>query len=253
MILDQFRLDGQVALVTGGNRGLGLGIAAGLAEAGANIVSLQRSADVSVLAGKVERAGKRLLPLALDLAEPQSAGKALEETLREFGRVDILVNNAGIQRRSPSTDFSLTDWDDVINVNLRAVFAFCQVFGREMVRQQHGKIINISSVLAFQGGLTVPAYAASKHAVAGLTKALCNEWAGRGVNVNAIAPGYMDTDMNVALLADAQRNRSISERIPAGRWGQPADLAGAAVFLASAASDYMHGQMLVIDGGWLAR
>jgi 2-deoxy-D-gluconate 3-dehydrogenase len=253
MILDQFRLDGQVALVTGGNRGLGLGIAAGLAEAGANIVSLQRSADVSVLAGKVERAGKRLLPLALDLAEPQSAGKALEETLREFGRVDILVNNAGIQRRSPSTDFSLTDWDDVINVNLRAVFAFCQVFGREMVRQQHGKIINITSVLAFQGGLTVPAYAASKHAVAGLTKALCNEWAGRGVNVNAIAPGYMDTDMNVALLADAQRNRSISERIPAGRWGQPADLAGAAVFLASAASDYMHGQMLVIDGGWLAR
>ncbi|MDB5083080.1 MAG: 2-deoxy-D-gluconate 3-dehydrogenase [Chloroflexi bacterium] len=253
MILDQFRLDGQVALVTGGNRGLGLGIAAGLAEAGANIVSLQRSADVSVLAGKVERSGKRLLPLALDLAEPQSAGKALEETLREFGRVDILVNNAGIQRRSPSTDFSLTDWDDVINVNLRAVFAFCQVFGREMVRQQHGKIINISSVLAFQGGLTVPAYAASKHAVAGLTKALCNEWAGRGVNVNAIAPGYMDTDMNVALLADAQRNRSISERIPAGRWGQPADLAGAAVFLASAASDYMHGQMLVIDGGWLAR
>jgi 2-dehydro-3-deoxy-D-gluconate 5-dehydrogenase len=253
MILEQFRLDGQVALVTGGNRGLGLGIAAGLAEAGADIVSVQRTSDVTLLAERIRLAGKRLLPLTLDLAESQAAELALESASREFGRVDILVNNAGIQRRFPSVDFPLEDWDDVINVNLRAVFAFCRVFGREMVRRQHGKIINITSVLAFQGGFTVPAYAASKHAVAGLTKALCNEWAGSGVNVNAIAPGYMATDMNVALLADANRNRAISERIPAGRWGQPEDLAGAAVFLASAASDYLHGQMLVVDGGWLSR
>jgi 2-deoxy-D-gluconate 3-dehydrogenase len=253
MILEQFRLDGQVALVTGGNRGLGLGIAAGLAEAGADIVSVQRASDVTLLAERVRQAGKRLLPLSLDLAESQAAESALESACREFGRVDILVNNAGIQRRFPSVDFPLEDWDDVINVNLRAVFAFCRVFGREMVRRQHGKIINLTSVLAFQGGFTVPAYAASKHAVAGLTKALCNEWAGSGVNVNAIAPGYMATDMNVALLADANRNRAISERIPAGRWGQPEDLAGAAVFLASAASDYLHGQMLVVDGGWLSR
>jgi 2-deoxy-D-gluconate 3-dehydrogenase len=253
MILEQFRLDGQVALVTGGNRGLGLGIAAGLAEAGADIVSVQRSSDVSLLAERIGQTGKRLLPLTLDLAQNQAAELALESACREFGRVDILVNNAGIQRRFPSVDFPLEDWDDVINVNLRAVFAFCRVFGREMVRRQHGKIINVTSVLAFQGGFTVPAYAASKHAVAGLTKALCNEWAGSGVNVNAIAPGYMATDMNVALLADPNRNRAISERIPAGRWGQPDDLAGAAVFLASAASDYLHGQMIVVDGGWLSR
>jgi 2-deoxy-D-gluconate 3-dehydrogenase len=170
-----------------------------------------------------------------------------------IGRADILVNNAGIQRRAPAADFPLTDWDAVIDVNLRTVFAFCQTFGREMLARGRGKIINIASLLTFQGGITVPAYTASKHAVAGLTKALCNEWAGYGVQVNAIAPGYMDTDMNVALRADAERNRAISQRIPAGRWGAPADMAGAAVFLASPASDYVHGQVLVVDGGWMAR
>lgn len=253
MILEQFRLDGQVAVVTGGNRGLGLGIAAALSEAGADIVSVQHTAEAPELAAQIERAGRRLLPLALDLASDGVAEQALQATLSHFGRVDILVNNAGIQRRASAVDFSLADWDDVLRVNLRSVFAFCQAFGREMVQQEHGKIINISSLLAFQGGWTVSAYAASKHAVAGLTKALCNEWASHGVNVNAIAPGYMDTEMNVALRADAQRNREISARIPAGRWGTPDDLGGLAVFLASAASDYIHGQVIAVDGGWLAR
>ena len=253
MILDQFRLDGQVALVTGGSRGLGFGIAAALAEAGADIVSVQRSAEAPALFERVAAAGRRLLPLALDLAQGDAAERALAETLAHFGRVDILINNAGIQRRAPAAEFSVGDWNDVLAVNLSAVFAFCQLFGRQMLRQGHGKIINVASLLSFQGGITVPAYAASKHAVAGLTKALCNEWAGRGVNVNAIAPGYMDTDLNVALLADPRRSAAISERIPAGRWGQPADMGGAAVFLASAAADYIHGHVLTVDGGWMAR
>ena len=253
MIIDRFRLDGQVALITGGNRGLGLGIAAALAEAGADLVSVQRSADTAALAERVAAAGRRLLPLALDIADPDAAQQALAATLERYGRIDILVNNAGIQRRAPATDFPLADWEAVIDVNLNAVFRFCQVVGRELVRQKRGKIVNIASLLALQGGITVPAYAASKHAVVGLTKALSNEWAGHGVNVNAIAPGYMDTDLNVALRADPVRNRAISERIPAGRWGTPEDMAGAVVFLASPAADYIHGHLLVIDGGWLAR
>ena len=253
MILDQFRLDGQVALVTGGNRGLGFGIATALAEAGADIVSIQRSGDVSLLQERVQHAGRRLLPLTLDLADESAAEKALAATIAQFGRVDILVNNAGIQRRSPASDFPPEDWDAILTVNLRSVFLFCQVIGRAMLPQGRGKIINIASLLSFQGGITVPAYTASKHAVVGLTRALCNEWAGRGINVNAIAPGYMDTDLNVALRADPERNRTISERIPAGRWGTPADMGGAAVFLASSASDYVHGQIVVVDGGWMAR
>lgn len=253
MILDRFRLDDRVAVVTGGNRGLGLGIASALAEAGANIVSIQRADDAPTLEDAVGRAGRRMLPLALDLAADGAADEALAATLRYFGRVDILVNNAGVQRRAPAAEFPLADWEAVLAVDLRAVFTFCQAFGREMLARRGGKIINITSLLAYQGGFTVPAYAASKHAVAGLTKALCNEWGRHGVNVNAIAPGYMDTEMNVALRADPERNRAIGERIPAGRWGTPADLAGAAVFLASPASDYIHGQTIVVDGGWLAR
>ncbi len=253
MILDRFRLDGQVALVTGGNRGLGLGMAAALAEAGADVVSVQRSVDVPALADRVQAAGRRLLPVALDLAEAEAAEQALAATLQHFGRVDILVNNAGIQRRAPAADFASADWKAVLAINLDAVFRFCQVVGRTMLEQRYGKIINIASLLAIQGGITVPAYTASKHAVAGLTKALCNEWAGHGINVNAIAPGYMATDLNVALLADPARSQSISERIPAGRWGTADDVAGAVVFLASPTSDYLHGHMLVIDGGWLAR
>jgi 2-deoxy-D-gluconate 3-dehydrogenase len=194
-----------------------------------------------------------LLALGLDLAAADAAERALAATLDRFGRVDILVNNAGIQRRAPATDFPLADWDEVIAVNQRAVFLFCQTFGRVMVAQGRGKIINVASLLSFQGGITVPAYAAAKHAVSGLTQALCNEWASKGVNVNAIAPGYMDTEMNTALRANPERNRAISERIPAGRWGLPEDMAGMAVFLASAAADYVHGQTLAVDGGWLAR
>lgn len=253
MILDLFRLDGQVAVITGGRRGLGLGIAAALAEAGADIVSIQRSAGAPALAARVAAAGRSLLPLALDVGAPAAAEQALAATLAHYGRVDILVNNAGVVQRHPATDFPLAEFDEVLHVNMRSVFAFCQVFGRAMVQQGHGKIINIASLLSFQGGITVPAYAAAKHAVAGITKALCNEWACHGVNVNAIAPGYMETDLTAALRADAPRNQAISARIPAGRWGTPDDLAGLAVLLASRAGSYLHGQVIAVDGGWLAR
>jgi len=253
LILDQFRLDGKVALVTGGSRGLGLGMAKALAEAGADIVSVQRGENTAELEACISHAGRDLLTVSLDIAKETAAEQAREMALARFGHVDILVNNAGVQRRAPAVDFRIEDWDTVINVNLRAVFLFCQVFGRQMVQQCRGKIINIASLLSVQGGITIPAYTASKHAIAGLTKALCNEWASQGVNVNAIAPGYMDTDLNVALRANPQRERQISERIPAGRWGTPEDMAGAVVFLASPASDYLHGHMLVVDGGWLAR
>ena len=253
MILDQFRLDGKVALVTGGSRGLGFGMAVALAEAGADIISIQRTSSSEALAERVTSMGRQFLPLVFDIGSETAAQEALDAVLSRFGRIDILVNNAGIQRRALAVEFSIEDWDSVINVNLRAVFLFCQVFGSQMLRQGSGKIINIASLLSVQGGITIPAYTASKHAIAGLTKALCNEWAGRGVNVNAIAPGYMDTDLNVALRANPERNRQISERIPAGRWGKPEDMAGAVVFLASPASDYLHGHLLVVDGGWLAR
>ncbi len=253
LILDQFRLDGKVALVTGGNRGLGSGMATALAEAGADIVSVQHGKNTAELEACISRAGRDLLTVSLDIAEETAAEQAREAALEHFGHVDILVNNAGVQRRAPAVDFAIEDWDTVLNVNLRAVFLFCQVFGRQMVRQGRGKIINIASLQSVQGGITIPAYTASKHAIAGLTKSLCNEWASQGVNVNAIAPGYMDTDLNVALRANPERERQISERIPAGRWGTPEDMAGAVVFLASAASDYLHGHMLVVDGGWLAR
>jgi len=253
MILDLFRLDGQVAVITGGNRGLGLGIARALAEAGAHIVSIQLSRDTPDLAQAIAATGRDLLSLPLDITHEDAAQRALDATLTRFGRADILVNNAGVQRRHPADQFPLADFDRVIEVNLRAVFQFCQTFGVHMLAQSHGKIINVASLLSFQGGITVPAYAASKHALAGLTKALSNEWAARGVNVNAMAPGYMDTDMNVALKADAERKQAINTRIPAGRWGQPEDVGGLAVFLASRASDYVHGQIIGVDGGWLAR
>lgn len=253
MGFDLFRLDGKVAVVTGARRGLGSGIAAALAEAGADIVSVQRSESAPELEDKVLSLGRRLLVVPIDIAQENAAKVVLQRTLDTFGHADILVNNAGIQRRAPAAEFPLAYWDEVVAVNLRAVFLFCQTFGNQMLKQGHGKIINISSLLAMQGGFTIPAYTASKHGVAGLTKALCNEWAHSGVNVNAIAPGYMDTDMNVALINDSKRNAAISERIPAGRWGQPEDMGGAAVFLASAASDYIHGQTIVVDGGWMAR
>jgi|SRR5450432_2286375 len=253
MILDQFRLDGKVAVVTGGNRGLGLGMAAALAEAGADIVSVQHGSVAPQLAEQVIQAERKLLLCPADLGDDSTPKMVLEKTLARFGRVDILVNNAGVQRRAPAADFSMDDWDTVLGTNLRVVFQFCQTLGRVFLEQERGKIINIASLLSFQGGITVPAYAASKHGIVGLTQALCNEWAGKGVNVNAIAPGYMDTEMNDALRNDPVRNEAISARIPAKRWGTPDDMAGAVVFLASSASDYVHGQTLIVDGGWSAR
>jgi 2-dehydro-3-deoxy-D-gluconate 5-dehydrogenase len=253
VILDRFRLDGQVAVITGGNRGLGLHIALALAEAGADIVSVQHAASAPALVEKTGKLGRRALAVGADLKDDRSAEEVLSAALQAFGRVDVLVNNAGIQRRTPSERFPLADWDEVMAINLRAVFVYSQAFGRHFLAQGRGKIINIASVQSLIGGWTIPAYTASKHGLAGLTKTLCNEWAGRGVNVNCIAPGYMDTEMTAALKADPERSRAINERIPAGRWGQPADLAGAAVFLASAASDYINGHVLVVDGGWMAR
>jgi len=253
MILDRFLLTDQVAVITGGNRGLGLDIAGALAEAGADIVSVQHAAAAPALVERVARVGRRCLAVGADLKDDTSAAEVLAAALAAFGRVDILVNNAGIQRRTPSENFPLSDWDEVMAINLRAVFVYCQTFGRHFLAQGGGKIINIASVQSLIGGWTIPAYTASKHGLAGLTKTLCNEWAGRGININCIAPGYMDTEMNTALKADPQRSRSINERIPAGRWGQPEDLAGAAVFLASPAASYINGHVLVVDGGWMAR
>ncbi len=253
MVLDDFRLDGRVATITGANRGLGLGIAAALAQAGADVVSVQRSSDSAQTRQVVEAAGRRFLPVIIDAGAPDAATVALTATLAAFGGADILINNAGVQRRSKAEDFPAADWDLVLNVNLNAVFRFAQAYGRHMLAHGGGKIINIASVISLQGGYTIAAYSAAKHGVAGITQSLCNEWAGRGINVNAIAPGYMATEMNTALIADPERSAQIGARIPAGRWGQPADIGGAAVFLASRAADYIHGQMLAIDGGWLAR
>jgi 2-deoxy-D-gluconate 3-dehydrogenase len=253
MILDDFRLDGRVATITGANRGLGLGIAAALAQAGADVVSVQRSDDAGAVRSAVEAAGRRFLAVTADVGAPDAATAALAATLDAFGRADILVNNAGVQRRSPAETFPAADWELVLNVNLNAVFRFAQCYGRHMLAHGGGKIVNIASLISLQGGYTIAAYAAAKHGVAGITQALCNEWAARGINVNAIAPGYMATEMNAALIADPARSTQIGARIPAGRWGDPGDLGGATVFLASRAADYIHGQMLAVDGGWLAR
>jgi len=254
MILDSFRLQGKNALVTGSQTGLGAGMAVGLAQAGANVVVHGKdSVGLDEVCAAVSAAGVRAVRAEADVADAQACERLVELTVAELGSIDILINNAGIIRRSPAVDFSIQDWTDVLEINLSAVFRFCQLAGRHMLRQGSGKIINIASLLSFQGGILVPAYAASKGGVASLTKALANEWASKGINVNAIAPGYMATDNTAPLRADPVRSRSILDRIPAGRWGTPADLAGVAVFLASAASDYLNGHVLVVDGGWLAR
>ena len=254
MILDSFKLDGKVALVTGASAGLGASMAVALAEAGANVAAHGNSRTPDKTCELIKGAGQQGLALRGDLADKSVPQRLVEETLDEFGRLDILINNAGTIRRAPAVDYTEDDWATVIAVNLDSVFRLSQLAGREMIRKdQGGKIINIASLLAFQGGITVPAYAASKGAVAQLTKALANEWAKHRINVNAIAPGYMRTDNTAALQADQTRNRQILERIPAGRWGEPDDLAGAAVFLSSAASDYLNGHILVVDGGWMGR
>ncbi|WP_248759406.1 SDR family oxidoreductase [Pseudarthrobacter sp. SSS035] len=247
-----FDLSGKTAAVTGASRGIGLGIALGLVNAGASVVALQRGPLAPELAAAADKAGVSADAVHVDLASEESVAAATAETLAGH-RIDILVNNAGTQIRHDATEFPLSDFDRVMAINTRAVFQLCQGFGTPMVERGGGKIINMASLLTFQGGLRVPAYAASKGAVAQLTKALCNEWAARGVNVNAVAPGYIATDMNEALLADAQRHEQISVRIPAARWGTGGDLAGAVVFLASPAADYIHGVVLPVDGGWLAR
>lgn len=247
-----FDLTGKTAVVTGGNRGLGKEIALGLAEAGANIVVIARKIDEQVISD-IEKHGVKAMKLEFDLLNFDQYSSILDQILLEMEKVDILVNNAGAQKRYDSVEFPKEDWDFVININANATFFLCQLFGKHMLESGYGKIINMASLLSFQGGLRVSAYAASKGAVIQFTKALANEWAHRGVNVNAIAPGYMDTEMNTALQADETRNRQILERIPAGRWGKPEDMQGAAVFLASAASDYLHGITIPVDGGWLGR
>ncbi len=251
--MSSFRLDGQRALVTGASRGIGAAIAVALAEAGADVACHGNSRAPDETAQRVQSLGRRGLSVRADLASREAPAALAERVLAEFGGIDILINNAGTIKRAPAVDFSEADWDLVLDVNLRSVFRLCQLAGRGMLERGRGKIVNIASLLSFQGGITVPAYAASKGAVAQLTKALANEWAARGVNVNAIAPGYISTDNTAALSADPTRNRQILERIPAGRWGEVADLTGAAVFLASRASDYINGHVLAVDGGWLGR
>jgi 2-deoxy-D-gluconate 3-dehydrogenase len=249
---DPFSLAGKVALVTGASRGLGAGMALGLAAAGADVV-LHASAPPAETALAVERLGRRAAALAADLGDPAAPARLAADALAVYGRLDILINNAGIIRRQPADEHSDEFWDAVIAVNLSSVFRLSRAVGRHMLERGSGKIVNVASILSFQGGITVPGYAAAKGGVAQLTKALANEWAGRGINVNAIAPGYMVTDNTAGLRADQVRTRQITERIPAGRWGTPADLAGAVVFLASPASDYVNGHLLAVDGGWLAR
>jgi 2-deoxy-D-gluconate 3-dehydrogenase len=247
-----FDLSGKVAIVTGGNKGLGQGIALALAEAGADIAVVSTRPESETVEA-VKALGRRAIHIAADLTSTEPIPHIASTTLSQLGGLDILVNNAGMIRRADSVDFTEADWDAVIDLNLKSAFFLAQAAGRHMIAQGSGKIINIASMLSFQGGIRVPSYTASKSGIAGITKLLANEWASKGVNVNAIAPGYMATDNTAALQADEARNRSILERIPAGRWGHPSDMAGAAVFLASSASDYVNGITLPVDGGWLAR
>jgi 2-dehydro-3-deoxy-D-gluconate 5-dehydrogenase len=253
LILDEFRLDDKVALVTGAAAGLGQAIASALAEAGAHVACHGNTRAPDATCASIAQLDRQAFALTGDLAEPETPRTLIEQTIEHFGRLDILVNNAGTIRRAPAIDYSAEDWAAVLEVNLSSVFRLSQLAGRHMLAQGRGKIVNIASLLSFQGGITVPAYAAAKGGVAQLTKALANEWAARGVNVNAIAPGYMRTDNTKALQQDETRNRQILERIPAGRWGEPKDLSGAAVFLCSPASDYINGHVLIVDGGWLGR
>ncbi len=253
MILENFKLTGKVAIVTGAVRGLGQGISIALAEAGADIVGVGLG-DMEETKAKVEGAGRKFLRINADLTSLDPIEEIIEKSLQEFGRIDILVNNAGIIRREDSVNFTEKDWDDVMNLNLKSLFFLSQAVARQFIAQgQGGKIISIASMLSYQGGIRVPSYTASKSGVKGITMTLANELAKYNINVNAIAPGYMATDNTTALRADEERSKEILARIPAGRWGTPQDLGGAAVFLASPASDYVNGFTLAVDGGWLAR
>lgn len=247
-----FDLTGKIALVTGTSGGLGQGMAVGLAEAGASVICIS-STNSDRTVEEIRKLGGKAEQISADLSDTDALDQVFAQALSFYGSIDILVNNAGIIRRTPAADHARQDWNDVINLNLNTVFFLSQLAGRHMLERGSGKIINIASMLTFQGGINVPGYTAAKHAVAGITKALANEWAGKGVQINAIAPGYMETNNTAPIRSDEQRLQSITDRIPAGRWGTPEDLKGPVVFLASQASDYVNGHVLCVDGGWLAR
>jgi 2-deoxy-D-gluconate 3-dehydrogenase len=254
MNFEAFRIDGKNALVTGSHRGLGAAIAVALAKAGANVGCHGRNPNPGAACDEIRAAGRKTFYFAADLASSNSCSALIDKTISEFSSIDILVNNAGAIRRAPAAEYPAEFWDELIAVNLTAVFHLSQLAARYMLeRGMGGKILNIASLLSFQGGVLVPAYAAAKGGVAQLTKALANEWASKGINVNAIAPGYMATDNTAALRNDPIRSKQILDRIPAARWGEPGDVAGAAIFLCSSASNYVHGHVLAVDGGWLGR
>jgi 2-deoxy-D-gluconate 3-dehydrogenase len=253
-ILDSFKLDGKVAIVTGCERGLGQGMSIALAEAGADIFGVSYPADADETRAKVETAGRKFSYMQANLLSIEPISEIFKRAVAAYGHVDIVVNNAGIIKRNDAVDFTEAEWDDVMDINLKTVFFMCQAAARQFIAQKTGgKIINVASMLSYQGGVRVPSYTASKSGVKGITMLMANEWAKHGINANAIAPGYMATDNTAPLRADAERSASILDRIPAARWGEPRDLAGAAVFLASAASDYVNGYTIAVDGGWLAR
>ncbi|MYL35081.1 SDR family oxidoreductase [Pontibacillus yanchengensis] len=253
MSKELFNLEGKIAAISGATRGIGHSMAIALAEAGADIALLQRNVEKTDVQEEIKALGRKCEIIPCNLDDTNQVKEAVPAVVTAFGKIDILVNCAGIQRRSPSVDFAEEDWDDVINVNLKTVWLLCQQAGRYMTEQNSGKIINLGSLLSFQGGYTVPAYAAAKGGVTQLTKALSNEWAKHNVNVNAIIPGYIATDMNTSLINDETRNQQILDRIPADRWGDSEDFKGTVVFLASDASNYIHGHQLAVDGGWLGR
>ncbi len=251
--MKMFGLGGKVAVVTGGTRGIGRAAALGLAEAGAHVVVVGKTQDPQATCKEVRALGQESMGFQGDVVEGRFLDRVVCKTLARWDHIDVLVNSAGMAVRAPAADFSDTDWDRIIDLNLTYLFRLCQRVGRQMIKQKSGKIINIASILSFVGGINVPAYAASKGGVAQVTKALANEWAPFQVNVNAIAPGYIATDLTEPLYNDPRRSKEIINRIPAGRWGRPEDLVGAVVFLASPASDWVHGHVLVVDGGWMAR
>lgn len=255
---DLFRLDGRVALVTGGNRGIGRAVAVTLAAAGADIVVTSRSGTAEETSDAVCDVGRDCGVLPADFSPEanftqDAAEQLVRDAVAQHGRLDIVVNSAGINKRAPVLDMTMADWDAVLHVNLRSAWVLSQAAARHMASRKYGRIVNLASLLSFQGGWTAPAYAAAKHAIVGMTQAMCNELAGFGIGVNAVAPGYVATEMNTALMEDPMRCRDILARIPAGRWATPEDLAGSVVFLASPASSYIHGHVLVVDGGWMAR
>ncbi|GIO40464.1 2-dehydro-3-deoxy-D-gluconate 5-dehydrogenase KduD [Paenibacillus apis] len=250
--MNLFDLSGKTALVTGAASGLGQGISIALAEAGADVVCASLGSSQETV-DRVNALGRKALSIEVDLSDHDQLQSTFDQALALTGKVDILVNNAGIIRRAPAKDHAAKDWFDVIDINLNTVFLLSQIAGRHMLKRGSGKIINICSMLSYQGGINVPGYTASKHGVAGLTRAFANEWASGGVQINAIAPGYMATDNTAPIRADENRTASITDRIPAGRWGTPDDLKGPAIFLASSAADYLNGHILCVDGGWMAR